>query len=246
MSITNVKRIKYFKTESNSVKNNLIKNKILQFNYKLFQINQENRKINLNKLSLDKKDIDLNITIKSHKNNENTKTINNLYINRLNNYNLNVINTFSNKEFKNTITNRNNNSYIKSKYKTKDINQNKTYYKNNSFNNGFCLLPIYHKYKNQFKQNKKNLIDLNVEKKNICLKNKNRINNGFYKPKILNMYGNKRRNETEDNDMKAKIRFINLKSDLLDENLKINKMFGTFQKQILELEKILNSKMNHL
>jgi len=242
----NVKRIKYFKTESNSVKNNLIKNKILQFNYKLFQINQENRKINLNKLSLDKKDIDLNITIKSHKNNENTKKINNIYINRLNNYNLNVINTFSNKEFKNTITNRNNNSYIKSKYKDKDINQNKTYYNNNHFNNEFCLLPIYHKNKNKFKQNEKNLIDLNVEKKNICLKNKNRINNGFYKPKILNIYGNKRRNETEDNDMKAKIRFINLKRDLLDENLKINKMFGTFQKQILELEKILNSKMNHL
>ena len=45
--------------------------------------------------------------------------------------------------------------------------------------------------------------------------------------------------------MKPKMRFINLKKELLDENLKINKMFGTFQKQILEEEKNLKSKMIH-
>ena len=254
MSITNVKKIKYFKTESNSIKNNLLKNKILQLNYKLFEINQENRKVNLNKLILDKKDIDLKISIKSHKNKKISKTKNNLYINRLNNYNLNITNTFSNTKMKNSITSRNDRSYINNFHKrsnnteTKYTNNNKTYYKNNFFNNEFGLFPVSHKYKNKFTQNEMNLNDLNGKKDMIYfkLKNKKIFNNGFFKPKILNKYGKKRRNETEDNDMKAKIRFINLKRDLLDENLKINKMFGTFQKQILELEKTINSKLNHL
>jgi len=50
----------------------------------------------------------------------------------------------------------------------------------------------------------------------------------------------------EENDMKPKIRFINLKKELIDENLKINKMHGIFQKQILEAEKILKNKLSHL
>ena len=39
--------------------------------------------------------------------------------------------------------------------------------------------------------------------------------------------------------MKPKTRFVNLKRDLLDEKLKINKMFINFQKQLLENKKLL-------
>ena len=41
-------KIKYFRTESNYKKNNLYLDKINQFNYSLFKINDENRKKFLN------------------------------------------------------------------------------------------------------------------------------------------------------------------------------------------------------
>ena len=44
---------------------------------------------------------------------------------------------------------------------------------------------------------------------------------------------------TDENDMKPKFRFINLKKDLLEENLKINKMFAEFNREISEKEKSL-------
>ena len=43
----------------------------------------------------------------------------------------------------------------------------------------------------------------------------------------------------EENDMKPKIRFINLKKNLLEETLKINKMFAFFNKQINEQKKTM-------
>ena len=154
------------------------------------------------------------------------------------------------------MTNRKNSSHIsnnqmknnnKIKYNNSNTIQNRINHKN-IFNNEFCLIPVSHKYKSKFKKKELNLMDLkqNIDNENFKHRNKNIILNVFSKKKKLNIYGKKRTNETEDNDMKAKIRFINLKRDLLDENLKINKMFGTFQRQILELEKLLNSKMNHL
>ena len=39
--------------------------------------------------------------------------------------------------------------------------------------------------------------------------------------------------------MKPKIRFMNLKRDLLEENFKINKMFTDFNREIAEKEKSL-------
>ena len=66
---------------------------------------------------------------------------------------------------------------------------------------------------------------------------------------ILNKYlkkKNKRRSETEENDMKPKMRFINLKKDLLDETLKINKMFGNYRRQIIEIEKEIKGQINRL
>ena len=39
--------------------------------------------------------------------------------------------------------------------------------------------------------------------------------------------------------MKPKIRFLNMKKDLEEENLKINRMFVEFNKEILEKEKLL-------
>jgi hypothetical protein len=113
-------------------------------------------------------------------------------------------------------------------------------------NKNLCLVPVYFLHKNKLKQNKTN--NINTNRKNLSsakpLKiktlNQNKILNKFLNKK------NKRRSETEENDMKPKIRFINLKKDLIDENLKINKMYGTFQKQILEAEKILKNKLSHL
>ena len=71
-------------------------------------------------------------------------------------------------------------------------------------------------------------------------KKRNTILNEFLKKK------NKRRSETEENDMKPKIRFINIKKDLLDETLKINKMFGTYRKQIIQKEKEIKGQISHL
>ena len=42
--------------------------------------------------------------------------------------------------------------------------------------------------------------------------------------------------KTEENDMEPKIRFNNLKKELLQEKLKINKMFIDFSKQISDKE----------
>ena len=67
--------------------------------------------------------------------------------------------------------------------------------------------------------------------------------------KILNKFlekKNKRRSETEENDMKPKIRFINFKKELLDETLKINKMFGNYRRQIIEIEKEIKGQINRL
>ena len=87
-------------------------------------------------------------------------------------------------------------------------------------------------------------IKLSNEKFYINKKNyKNRYNELLHGK---NIFENRKRKEMEENDMKPKIRFINLKKELIDENLKINKMHGIFQKQILEAEKILKNKLSHL
>ena len=220
-----MKKIKYFKTESNSKKNKIYKDEMNQFNYRLFQINQENKKIKLNKLFLDEKELGLNQRIKSTKKENNIRTSNFIDVNkRKNNYILTTM-----------YTNNSNISLFNNK-----INNNNN--KNQINNHNMCLVPLFYHKK---KLNQKELsIKLSNEKFYINKKNyKNRYN------ELLdgkNIFENRKRKELEENDMKPKIRFINLKKELIDENLKINKMHGIFQKQILEAEKFLKNKLSHL
>ena len=167
--------------------------------------------------------------------------------NNTKNYFLKTLKTFSNIALRNSINKTNNylpNRNIGNISKRKN---NRIFYeksiKNNTNNQKLCLVPVFLFHKNKIKKNEIDLI--NVRKniysaKSSKRKNTNRILNDFLNKK------NKRRNETEENDMKPKIRFINFKKDLLDENLKINKMFGNYQRQIIELEKEIKGQINHL
>ena len=98
-------------------------------------------------------------------------------------------------------------------------------------------------HKSKFEKDKSNCISI---RKNLSSakpsirKTQNKILNEFLKK------NNKRRSETEENDMKPKIRFINLKKELLDETFKINRMFGNYRKQIIEKEKEIKGQINHL
>ena len=77
-------------------------------------------------------------------------------------------------------------------------------------NKNLCLAPIYFFLNNKSRKNKINNINIRknlssskpLQKKN---QNQNNILNKYLKKK------NKRRSETEENDMKPKMRFINLK-----------------------------------
>ena len=116
---------------------------------------------------------------------------------------------------------------------------------NETDNKNLCLAPIYFFLKKKSRKNKINNINIRknlssskpLQKKN---QNQNNILNKFLEKK------NKRRSETEENDMKPKMRFINLKKDLLDETLKINKMFGNYRRQIIEIEKEIKGQINRL
>jgi hypothetical protein len=69
----------------------------------------------------------------------------------------------------------------------------------------------------------------------------NKISLKKYKNNIINNM-NRRSNlseKIEENDMKPKIRFLNMQKDLREENLKINRMFADFNREILEKEKLL-------
>ena len=228
--------IKYIKTESNRKKNKLYKDEMTQFNYRLFTSNEKNRKKNLN-INKEQK---LRMIIKTN-NNENT------YLKTLTN--------FSNITLRNTINKEKNESPIKFNYlPTMNINYfPKKRIKNIIFkkaihetdNKNLCLAPIYFFLNNKSRKNKINNINIRknlssskpLQKKN---QNQNNILNKYLKKK------NKRRSETEENDMKPKMRFINLKKDLLDETLKINKMFGNYRRQIIEIEKEIKGQINRL
>jgi len=70
----------------------------------------------------------------------------------------------------------------------------------------------------------------------------NKTINDFLDRRIFNKKFsiNKRRTVIEENDMKPKIRFTSFKKDLLEENQKINKMFITFQRQLIKKKRLLN------
>ena len=125
--------------------------------------------------------------------------------------------------------------------KTNHFSNKKSFKLNN--NQKLCLAPIFLINKDKLKKNRINFKNINrnfSSAKSSQRKNQNKMLNAFLEKK------NRRRNETEENDMKPKIRFINLKKDLIDETQKINKMFGNYQKQIIEIEKEIKGQINHL
>ena len=121
-----------------------------------------------------------------------------------------------------------------------------------------CLVPLIHLYNYKFNQfnNRKNN---NILKNNIFnskydmtkniisetltktdFSSQHNIKNDSLK-KMSNIFKIKLKKEssdskTEENDMEPKIRFNNLKKELLQEKLKINKMFIDFSKQISDKE----------
>jgi len=230
--------VKYVKTESNCGKIKLFKDEMNQFNYRLFKSNEKNRKNNLNMNKRQK----LNIILKNN-NNDNT-------------YYLKTLTNFTNIALRNTINKEKNESSIKYNYlptmnvnyfpksRIKKIIFKKTFPETD--NKHLCLVPVYFLHKNKLKQNKTNNINTNrnilFSAKSLKIKtlNQNKILNKFLNKK------NKRRSETEENDMKPKIRFINFKKELLDETLKINKMFGNYRRQIIEIEKEIKGQINRL
>ena len=89
------KNIKYFRTESNYKKNNLYLDKINQFSYSLFKINDENRKNFLNN-----KEILLDAVITNYTNSNNIRFSNIVNDdNKKNNYNLKSVNNSFNNFF---------------------------------------------------------------------------------------------------------------------------------------------------
>ena len=249
----NNRKIKHYKTESTlkskifTNAHSLNKNIVKIFHYRLFKLNEtnkNNKQLNINQQSTNK-ELSSNILVKNYnKNNRITtnyfnrnKTSLKLIPKNLNNIkyyspeidNTKINNYVKNKRFKNNINNRMKfglfplyylknkdnkiNKLIKQKIITKNLNNDKgEYYKNNIDNDNFS--------KTNYTNNNNYLMKV---KKSFNLNKKK--NNSNY--------------ETDENDMKPKIRFINLKKDLLEENLKINKMFADFNREIAEKEKSL-------
>ena len=108
---------------------------------------------------------------------------------------------------------------------------------NNKFNNlSLCLVPALFHHKNNFNtcstKGRNNYKPIYY----------NKTINDFLDRRIFNKKFsiNKRRTVIEENDMKPKIRFTSFKKDLLEENQKINKMFITFQRQLIKKKRLLN------
>ena len=122
-----------------------------------------------------------------------------------------------------------------------------------------CLVPLIHSYR--YKRNKFNNIKNSIFSSIFNnKKNKNKIKNtrnntfsktssSYYKirnktkniinSKIIKEYKDTKEEKEEENDMEPKIRFINLKKELIQENLKINKMFFDFNKEILDKKNLI-------
>jgi len=143
----------------------------------------------------------------------------------------------------------NNNKTDHSLDKTISKNKDSSNYKENSNSNNkisLCLVPLIglHKYKIQNKKkNNKNYISNNPlsEKRNsiygkvvktepnskkVVGNDLLRKNRKIYKIKMM-----------KENDMEPKYRFTNFKKELLQETLKINKMFNDFNKQLSDKQK---------
>lgn len=232
-----LKKYNYIQTSPNSkINNDDYKNRFNLFNYRLFNVNEENKKLNINKLSHKiGKELSLDLIINNkyrnrikvknklidNTQNNNNKNNNNCFYKSLNYFNNNIIQKSYKSHKKNNITT----TRIISSFKR--IKNN-----NNATNMNICLIPFLYisKNKKKIKKQKLNYLKENFPIQKNLNKNKNKILNNLF-------FENKRRNETEENDMKPKYRFINIKKELLEETTKINKMFISFGKQIKQIEK---------
>lgn len=113
----------------------------------------------------------------------------------------------------------------------------------------FCLIPLFYKHKirnNKYKNNKKyiksvlyNKLEKNININNNIFANLNTSQQKKNRIKLLNRKKNnifKLKNKSldlkaDENDMETKVRFANLKKELLQETLKINKMFCDFDRK---------------
>lgn len=141
----------------------------------------------------------------------------------------------------------------------------------NKNNINLCLVPIFYKYK---KRN--NIIYNNIYKntnkniKNLLFNNKLENNNNAFNKNLLmpntsykknnriqlfnrtkNNFKIKVKNETldskgDENDMETKVRINNFRKELLQETLKINRMFTDFNKQITDKIRRIKIKENHM
>ena len=242
----------------------IIKEKLHKLNYKLYKYNELNRKTNKRILyEVNEKDLFSNIIIQNKKN-----YIKNLYqlntdsesIDNNNNYNyikpLKNFHTHDNickytmKVFPKNIRRNKFYSLKKTNYLPKMTCSN--YIKNHNenispINNhnkekiNLCLVPLLQLYKKKFNV-QKNKCRINLNNREIS------ENNSYYNKTIYTKLKNKWKNrmkkdllesKIDENDMKPKNRFINLKKELLEQTLKINRMFVVFNKQIKEKEKTI-------
>ena len=199
---------------------------------------------------------ELNINIESTSSNTvNTNTINNFYSRT-------VSGTSSTKIFRNN--QRNNSNSFKRIYFLPKMTLN-NFKKMNNFlipddtkkekeKINLCLVPLFKTIWNSRGQSKKREKNKPLNIKTLYNNNDNniiinKIKASFSKKNFRKKLEKKKKfltiriNKTnidsnnEENDMKPKIRFINLKKDLKEETFKINKMFDFFNKQINEQQK---------
>ena len=146
-------KIKYFRTESNYKKNNLYLDKINQFSYSLFKINDENRKKFLNN-----KEILLDAVITNYTNSNNIRFSNIVNDdNKKNNYNLKSMNnSFNNflKDSKNKSTKNSSMGFNIFSKNNKELFPEKNNKDNKETNNQkLILVPIFFHNKNKLKKN---------------------------------------------------------------------------------------------
>ena len=264
----NKQNIKQFKTESvlkskdYSMVSSLKQKIINQFNYRLFKLNEKNRELFINKNNhCNSRELYSHIKVKNYNNN----SIKNININNSNSKTFYFNNKFakSSKYLDSFYSTNTSNLKIIPKHI-----QNKKYYSvktndlvseiklNNRIENklNLGLVPLNYKKKNYKLAKRKKLLGNNLyNDQGELYKNNNDIdilsrtnytnNKGLIK-KSNNFWNIRIKTnnidlKTEENDMKPKIRFINLKKDLLEENLKINRMFADFYREIAEKEKSL-------
>ena len=240
-----------------------------RFSYKLYKFNEINRKSKKDSsLYCNTKDLFSNIIIKNYNKKSYIKNLNELNlntesINSSNNFTKTITyfyspehsgktslktiykNTHRNKYYslkknnflpKMTLTNFRKNKDISSPYNNKD-------------NLNLCLVPLLYFHRNSHSKikkrgeiNSKEVNNKNTFTKSDCSSKKNIINKELQKTKNNIKIRTRKvyvESKTEENDMKPKIRFINLIRELLEETLKINKMFAFFNKQIKDKEKTI-------